>query len=80
MHTSITVNASVTWNLVEGSLHCAIRGEEGETLAVVGERFSIHLEELPAVGEETEVVARALGRELIDLAARLGAERRQAGL
>lgn len=79
MHTTMTITASVTWNLIEGSLHCAIRGEEGETLAIVGERFSVHLEELPAVGAEAEEVARAIGHELTALAARLGEARRQAG-
>lgn len=79
MHTTMTVTASLTWNLIEGSIHLAARGEEGETLAVEGTRFNVHLEELPAVGDELDAVAHAVGRELILMAAALREARRHQG-
>lgn len=76
MHTTITVTASLTWNLIEGSIHCQSRGEHGEVLAVEGQRFNVHLEELPAVGDELDAVTHAVGRELMLMAAALREARR----
>lgn len=80
MHAHVTISASLTWNLVDVSVHWECRDEYGEPCEAGGTRLAPHLQETPEVGEEINELLVEVARALPELAAARRGSRHQPGV